>query len=198
MAQRLHSAAAAAAQSRYGYVVVFFGAVLNTFVPFFSGPLTLLFCTLAAAQPSRHVLLAVLNAAGAAAGMTALYLLVAGYGTAWLEENFPSLMQKSSEAAPSWLAWLQDYLLAAKNVPTVIVLCALPVMIQPLALLLGTVAPFSGPAFFSAVLAGRFVKYFVMATLASAAPGYVGHRMEEASAAARLRRRRRRGAGDDA
>lgn len=164
--EALNRHAKAVAHSPFSHAIVLFGACGNTFVPLFSGPLTLLFCTIAASAPRQRFWIALINAVGAMIGMAALYYLIRASGSSnWLEETFPRLAPSEEQD------WLQEAV-GSYGVLAIFGLCTLPVMIQPLALFAAATHMSLG-TFSLAVLGGRFIKYSVMAQLACSAPKYL-------------------------
>ena len=164
--EALNRRAKAVAHSPFSHAIVLFGACGNTFVPLFSGPLTLLFCTIAASAPRQRFWIALINAVGAMVGMAALYYFIRTSGSSnWLAETFPRLAPSSEQE------WLQEAV-GSYGLLAIFGLCTLPVMIQPLALFAAATHVPLG-AFALAVFGGRFIKYSVMAQLACYAPKYL-------------------------
>ena len=184
MWKSINERAAALAGSRWSHVVIFVGACLNTFIPLFSGPLSVLFCALVAAAPTRRWRVALTNAAGATCGMALLfYCIRTAGGGEWIAETFPkigaalaaasvddanSIDNASGGGTHEWIrSGIADY-----GGVAIFAACTLPVMIQPLAVV-ASVAGFEVGTFAVAVFFGRFIKYAVMAQLACSAPHYV-------------------------
>jgi membrane protein YqaA with SNARE-associated domain len=95
----LEARAKSVARSPLSHAVIMVGAIVNTFVPLFSGPLGVLFCAMAVAAPTRRFTVALANAVGSSCGMIALFLCVdAAGGADWLRETLPGLWIPSSSS----------------------------------------------------------------------------------------------------
>eukprot|EP00038_Savillea_parva_P013128 m.7369 g.7369 ORF g.7369 m.7369 type:complete len:343 (+) comp2441_c0_seq1:63-1091(+) len=153
-----------AAKPWYPWVV---GALsgLNNFVMVLSGPLVVLYLSGVLANPSRRYVAAFANAAGTTAGVAVLiYLLTQNEG--YIKEAFPSVFTHPTWAKTEWAVetygWFGAFFISIQ-----------PVFLQPLVAVC-CLANMSKAVLVACVLAGRTLKYIVMAELAVAGDRRLG------------------------
>jgi membrane protein YqaA with SNARE-associated domain len=147
------------AHSPYSLLVIYIGSFFNTFIPFFSIPLSILFGTIVIGYPQKRFYLAMLNAFGVALGMGVLFYLLEN-SSQWMEKTFPSVFSTFNQNSSSWfMTYINQYGLLG-----IFIISTLPIMIQPL-IFLGTMAEISLLPFIIAVWLGRCIKYLVIAQI---------------------------------
>ena len=155
---------------------------LNLFTLVLTAPLILAFCTaVISAKGSRGWVFAVLaNAAGTVAGVYALVLMMEeGGGTGYIKVTFPAAF------ASKWWARTET-VMGAYGALGAVLISSLPVILHPL-IAIAKLAGMSNAQLLGCIMAGRTIKYTVMAQVARQAPSALKYFGASADTIAKVR-----------
>ena len=155
---------------------------LNLFTLVLTAPLILAFCTAAiSAKGSKGWVFAVLaNAAGTVAGVYALVLMMEeGGGTEYIKVTFPAAF------ASKWWARTET-VIGSYGALGAVLISSLPVILHPL-IAIAKLAGMSNTQLLGCIMAGRTIKYTVMAQVARQAPSALKYFGASADTIAKVR-----------
>jgi len=143
--------------------VAAFGTAINLFTLVLTAATVVLYLAAVLARPQRWVSTAATNAVGAASGSYILLLLLRSRGQAFLTESFGAVL-----ANPAYAKLMG--LMKAYGVVGMLGVSTMPLILHPI-IVFGVVSGMSDASIIGIILAGRTIKYLIMAWVTKNAPG---------------------------
>jgi len=144
-------------------LVAAFGTAVNMFTIVLTGPTVVIFLAAILGNRKRWYVAAVANALGATLGTAILLLLVRERGLEYLNDTFPTVL-----ASPAWAK--ATGLMQSYGVGGMLLVSSLPIILHPV-IAFGMLSGMSNGTILTIVMAGRTIKYIVMAYVTANAPG---------------------------